>query len=768
MPQGRRLLAVIATTLPLLVPSAAGAATISSNTATPLADDFADNGVCSLREMVAIANADSAAIENACTVTNALGADTIQLGVGNYTLTTPIDGTPDINDGDLETTDSDGLTVLGVGAGSSTIDGGDFDRIFDVAVGAPLTLQNVTAMNGTSSANGGGIAAAADLTLHSARALGNIADSGASGGGISISGAGSVLTLIDATVNTNLATSAGGGVALSGGASIVASTDLSTVTSINGNTSTIQGGGINNTGAGDITLNPGVTVNGNHGGVVGGGIASNSGDPLSDLRVIGASVNGNDVDAGVTPQSGGIHYAGGGGQLELTDAKVQNNTLTGQSGSPGGIFASIGVGTATITRSLISGNSMTIADNATDGTVHAGGGLSISGVGQTTITDSRIFGNTVTVSDPDDFAAGGGIFASGLGANLTITSSTIDGNSASGGLAQNGGGLYVPAALAPTRILNSTFSGNAVGNAVNSGGGAIAATSTASHPLTIAQSTFESNAGTAPSFSGIAANNYTIRGSVFADGDLACAPNTLSGVNGYNVDEGTSCVGVTDDTDLELTSATLGGLLENGGPLYGLAGPTLTHALTGPAPALNLIPPASCEDLAGADLLVDQRGAPRPTDAGCEPGAYEVIPCFGQAAFVGSSGDDVIDTDSFPATDTFHGLDGADTITGDSNQNRLCGGDGGDSILARDGGADQIDCGPGTDSAQTDPLTVDTVINCESVDSGETTTPPPATTPPPGNAGVTGKRAAAIKKCKKKPKGPKRKKCLKKAKLLPL
>jgi hypothetical protein len=41
--------------------------------------------------------------------------------------------------------------------------------------------------------------------------------------------------------------------------------------------------------------------------------------------------------------------------------------------------------------------------------------------------------------------------------------------------------------------------------------------------------------------------------------------------------------------------------------------------------------------------------------------------------------------------------------------------------------------------------------------------------PPPGSTGPTGQRAAALKKCKKKfPKGPKRKKCIKRAKRLPL
>jgi hypothetical protein len=54
-----------------------------------------------------------------------------------------------------------------------------------------------------------------------------------------------------------------------------------------------------------------------------------------------------------------------------------------------------------------------------------------------------------------------------------------------------------------------------------------------------------------------------------------------------------------------------------------------------------------------------------------------------------------------------------------------------------------------------------------------TSNPPPATTPPTASsttppATATGLRAKALKKCKKKPKGPKHKKCVKKAKKLPI
>jgi hypothetical protein len=73
--------------------------------------------------------------------------------------------------------------------------------------------------------------------------------------------------------------------------------------------------------------------------------------------------------------------------------------------------------------------------------------------------------------------------------------------------------------------------------------------------------------------------------------------------------------------------------------------------------------------------------------------------------------------------------------------------------LARGGGAGRCDIGAFEVNAGT------------GAGGGGTTTPPGTTAPIPG---ATGLRAKAIKKCKKKPKGKKRKKCIKRAKRLPV
>src|SRR5262245_51742013 len=75
------------------------------------------NGVCTLR----------AAVQE----TNALfGADTINLPAGNFLLSIAGQGENAAASGDLDITDN--LTIVGAGPQSTTINGGQFDRVFDV------------------------------------------------------------------------------------------------------------------------------------------------------------------------------------------------------------------------------------------------------------------------------------------------------------------------------------------------------------------------------------------------------------------------------------------------------------------------------------------------------------------------------------------------------------------------------------------------------------------------------------------------------------
>jgi hypothetical protein len=79
-----------------------------------------------------------------------------------------------------------------------------------------------------------------------------------------------------------------------------------------------------------------------------------------------------------------------------------------------------------------------------------------------------------------------------------------------------------------------------------------------------------------------------------------------------------------------------------------------------------------------------------------------------------NAGDDVATVPpSFPLPVELSGGPGNDAITGGSKADVLLGGEGDDTINAQDGVADQVDCGPGSDTASVDSF--DAVANCEQV-----------------------------------------------------
>ena len=169
-------------------------------------------GECTLR----------AAIQEA----NALpGVDTISLPAGFYTLGIVGANEDAAATGDLDIRDD--LTLTGVGADTTVIDGGSLDRLFDIRSG-DVTISGVTVQNGLAD-YGGGIRNEATLTLTDSAVSGNVADVG---GGIFSTW----LTVNNSAVSGNEAR-AGGGISigfcppgmicLGGGFAIVANSTLS-------------------------------------------------------------------------------------------------------------------------------------------------------------------------------------------------------------------------------------------------------------------------------------------------------------------------------------------------------------------------------------------------------------------------------------------------------------------------------------------------------------------------------------------------------------
>ncbi|MHA6492404.1 choice-of-anchor Q domain-containing protein [Pseudomonas borbori] len=134
-------------------------------------NDGVCNADCSLREAVHHANM-------------TFEADRILLAAGTYALTLG-GGQPEESAnlaGDLDVMFSD-LTIIGAGMRRTLIDGGQFDRLFDVSVASTLRLEQLTLSNGRTSGFGGALRNRGTLELEHVWVKGSavLADIGAGG-----------------------------------------------------------------------------------------------------------------------------------------------------------------------------------------------------------------------------------------------------------------------------------------------------------------------------------------------------------------------------------------------------------------------------------------------------------------------------------------------------------------------------------------------------------------------------------------------------------
>jgi CSLREA domain-containing protein len=368
-------------------------------------------------------------------------------------------------------------------------------------------------------------------------------------------------------------------------------------------------------GSASLTLD-GLTVeNGRSVSSVGGG-AFNAGGTLT---LVNCFFSGNSA---IGSFGGGIYNVG---TLTITDSIFSNNgaTYVGSSGGrAGAVYNAVG-STATLTRTLLSGN---------DADIRGGG---IYNLGTMTITDSTLSNNTM--SSPGD---GGGVIYNDQGA-LTITHSTFTGNAANSS-GSNGGGIFN--SLGTLTITRSTFSSNSVTTGV---GGAIATNGTA----TIANSTFSSN------YADFGAGIYNGLG-----GTLSATNNTFSGNSTYGtvvVGGGIDNVGILNLYNNILANSIHGGDCTNVGTI--VSSNNLIESTAGSACGLtngvngNII--GSDPNLAAATLInpvyfplnltslainvgddskcaaaavnnTSQNGLARPQGAHCEIGSYETLQTF--------------------------------------------------------------------------------------------------------------------------------------------
>lgn len=363
----------------------------------------------------------------------------------------------------------------------------------------------------------------------------------------------------------------------------------------------------NNAGVGDFDLyfsSSTLTITG-----AGSGSTIINASGLSD-RVFDVITGSTVTIIGVTIQNGSTSGSGGGikcagSSLTLTDVILSNNTASATAGALS-----------------TSDCSLTLSNTTFDqNTAVSDGGaafISISTGNTISITDSEFTNNTSN-------RLGGAIeFNQVSGSQFaTLNRVTFSGNSSTGGGTTGGGALEV---YARVHITNGTF----IDNSSDTVGGAIDMPDNAAAIMVIANSTIVQNtAGTrgggTTGGGATASTNLQIKGTIIA----ANTANTLGpdcyAIYGFNTQD-YNFVGDRDDCDFSAAAhddnttgarsymATVA-LADNGGSIQ-------TLNMWG-AETLDIIPPASCTDAAGAALTIDARGMERPQNTNCDRGSYE-------------------------------------------------------------------------------------------------------------------------------------------------
>jgi predicted outer membrane repeat protein len=296
-----------------------------------------------------------------------------------------------------------------------------------------------------------------------------------------------------------------------------------------------------------------------------------------------APINGNFTDA-----VSGLTIANGSSGC-LVNQSFDTVTLTGMvvkncTGTNGGGILNGGI--MTITNSTITGN----VASGNGGGIYNSGSSNNSGLN---LTDTTVSGNSATGS-------GGGIHNEGGPANFSrITVNNNTANTQGGGIANSNSGANLT-------VTNSTVSGNTA-NAVNGNGGGIANIGVGS-TLTLTNVTVTANASSATGGGGVSnvANTVTIGNSIVAKntGGFADLKGTfVSG--GYNLIGLSGGDGLNNGVNGDQVGSPgaaidplLGALADNGGA-------TKTHALLVGSPAI---------DAGNSSQITDQRNLTRPVD----------------------------------------------------------------------------------------------------------------------------------------------------------
>ncbi|MDR1900184.1 MAG: hypothetical protein LBQ55_09265 [Treponema sp.] len=393
-----------------------------------------------------------------------------------------ITGNTAVNGGGMYN-DSSGPTISGVhiinnvaGSGSGGKGGGVYNYgVYNDGSGnkPPRFINGTTITGNTATTGGGGMSNDnnADVTIGAAGGLPVIIRNNEAGSGGGISNIDSTLTITNAEITGNIASSGGGGGINNGTGSTLTVTN----TVITGNTAsgTSSGGGINNTGT-SVELHDYVTISGNTAGGTGGGISGGTVTLYDNVTINGNTATGNGggiYGTNVTLYnnvtiSGNTATGGNGGGISGTTVTLYDNvTISGNEadGGHGGGISGGNISSIPVT----SPNNVTISGNyATGGSSNGGGIYTASG---------RVILSDVTLSKNTAGGNGGGIFdgststqSTSSGGHIQLTNVKLSKNTATAG---SGGGLYFSTGSNNRRyviLANVEISGNTAGT---SGGG---------------------------------------------------------------------------------------------------------------------------------------------------------------------------------------------------------------------------------------------------------------------------------------------------------
>jgi len=280
----------------------------------------------------------------------------------------------------------------------------------------------------------------------------NVADGASGSGGGIFNSTGGNLQITRAEIFRNTANRAGGGIEDISGSGTVFTIEDSGISDNEVFTSPGNGGGIHIGSDGSLRMSDGF-VRGNRAGAEGGGIWNNNGTTtLINVRIRNNVALGNDADQG----GGGLYNNAGGGKLVVTGGSIiRGNVASGTSGSGGGILNGPG-GELEIRNATIRNNTAN----------RAGGGIEdVSGAGTLVVLQNATITSNEVFNAPGN---GGGIHVGGDG-NISFRSGLVRSNTAGA----EGGGIWIASGTL-TVGQGVIFDDNeALGNDPDQGGGAL-------------------------------------------------------------------------------------------------------------------------------------------------------------------------------------------------------------------------------------------------------------------------------------------------------